>query len=278
MRIDLEDKQRIVKLVQITDTHLGPVSGEQLLGMDTDASLAHVVQLVERERSDTDLLLATGDISNSGAVSSYQRFRDATSALARHTLWLPGNHDTLDAMQQSIGLGEELCRSLFIGNWQVIMLNSTVEGEVGGSFSNAELEFLKQTLASGRNTLQEPGVEHVLVCLHHHPIDTGCDWLDEQKIDNADAFFAILDQFTHVRGALWGHIHQCIDTTRNGVRLMATPSSCIQFAPNSQRFKLDRLNPGYRWLELYPDGSIDTGVSRITDVSFNLDYDNATGY
>ncbi|WP_240554913.1 hypothetical protein [Oceanicoccus sagamiensis] len=61
----------------------------------------------------------------------------------------------------------------------------------------------------------------------------------------------MIDQFPSVRGILWGHIHQTIDRERNGVKLMATPSTCIQFAPNSPGFKLDRLNPaiaGYHYI------------------------------
>lgn len=278
MQIELKDKQQKVQLVQITDSHLGSQPNEPLVGMDTDVSLAHVVKLVAKERSSIDLLLATGDISNSGSVSSYQRFRHVTRPLARHALWLPGNHDTADAMLQGIEGGEELSRSAVMGNWQILMLDSTTEGEVGGCFTQKELDFLKQSLNASAKNIQNNPVKHVLICLHHHPVNIGCAWLDEQKVANADDFFAILDQFEHVRGVLWGHIHQSIDRERHGVRLMATPSSCVQFAPNSPHFKLDQLNPGYRWLELHADGCINSGVSRVTGVHFDLDYEDSTGY
>jgi 3',5'-cyclic-AMP phosphodiesterase len=65
---------------------------------------------------------------------------------------------------------------------------------------------------------------------------------------------------------------------RDGVKLMSSPSSCIQFAKNSACFKLDRLNPGYRSLSLYPDGTIRTTVSRVTAVDFAINYDAAQGY
>jgi Icc protein len=97
-------------------------------------------------------------------------------------------------------------------------------------------------------------------------------------VSNADQFFEVLDSFEHVRGVLWGHIHQVIDQQRNGVRFMASPSSCIQFAPNSPEFKLDLLPPGYRWLELSPDGTIETGVSRAFDFTVNIDVNDSKGY
>ena len=34
----------------------------------------------------------------------------------------------------------------------------------------------------------------------------------------------------------WGHVHQCFDDRRRGVRLLATPSTCAQFLPLSDQF------------------------------------------
>ncbi len=270
MRIERNNTEQPIELVQITDTHLGDQPGEALLGMDTDQSLAHVIDLINQERPSPEMLLATGDLSNCGSPASYERFQAATQHIAPHTLWLPGNHDALPAMKQTMRGDNALSRNIEIGNWQIIMLNSSTPGEVGGSFADDELQFLQ-------HCLETTEAEHTLLCLHHHPVDIGCDWLDGQRVSNADAFFALIDQFPLVRGILWGHIHQTIDRERNGVKLMATPSTCIQFAANSPGFKLARLNPGYRWLSLHDNGTIDTGISRVT-VEFDIDYDHSSGY
>lgn len=261
---------RVIKLVQITDSHLGQHVGEDLLGMDVDASLQCVIDTVRERHASADLLLATGDLSNCGSVPAYQRFAQMTAGLAQQVLWLPGNHDDLAAMETAFCGGDALPRSLALGQWQIIMLDSRIPGAVGGRLSASELSLLEAELSAcdGR---------HALVCLHHHPIDIDCAWLDQQRVSNADDFFALVDRFPQVRGILWGHIHQQIDTLRNGVKLMATPSSCIQFAPEQVSFRLDTLNPGYRWLQLHDDGSIETGVERISK-HFNIDYDYTGGY
>jgi 3',5'-cyclic-AMP phosphodiesterase len=41
---------------------------------------------------------------------------------------------------------------------------------------------------------------------------------------------------------------------------MATPATCAQFVPGSADFAIDDRPPGYRVLELMPDGSIATEV------------------
>lgn len=271
MQISHIDPQQPVHLVQITDTHLGPEPGDALLGLDTDFSLDHVLELVGHEQAQPDLLLATGDISNCGAAASYRRFYQLSHGLARHSLWLPGNHDAPATMQQTMAGSEVMDRFATAGNWEIIMLDSSIPGEPGGRLGATELAGLRQRL-------QQTDACHVLVCLHHHPITIGCEWLDQQRVSNADDFFDVLDDFDLVRGVLWGHVHQAIDLMRNGVKLMATPSSCIQFEPNNTGFKLGRQDPGYRWLKLWPDGRIESAVSRVSGVSFDIDYDQAGGY
>ena len=51
-----------------------------------------------------------------------------------------------------------------------------------------------------------------------------------------------------------------LDSFVHGVRFMATPATCAQFLPGSVDFAIDNRPPGYRMLELMPDGAIQTEV------------------
>lgn len=260
-----------LQVVQLTDTHLCRSAGGELLGMDTDHSLQAVIDLVRRECPSLDVILGTGDLSDQGAGESYQRLLAYFDALSAHHYWLPGNHDDL-ALMQEIGGTDRLCRELRGGGWQIVMLDSQIPGEVGGRLGREQLTLLAQTLEAAVSENL-----HSLVCLHHQPVAIGCDWLDRQMVADADEFFAVLDQYPCVRGVLWGHVHQEIDRRRNDVLLMASPSTCAQFAPGQENFKVDDAAPGYRWLNLYPDGHIETAVSRVTGVKFSVDLDSG-GY
>lgn len=262
-----------ITLIQISDAHLEDQPGGQLLGMDTDVSLADVIALAKGERGRSSMLLATGDISNSGGEASYRRFQHLSEGLANQALWLPGNHDSFSSMQQVLGEGPELMGFAELGNWRVIMLDSTIPRAVGGNIRTEQLDFLRTQLQ-----LSQSNNQHVIICLHHHPITIGCDWLDNQQVNNADEFFALLDEYNSVRAVVWGHVHQELDIERNGVRLLASPSTCVQFAPKSADFKLDRLNPGYRWFDLHADGTFVTAVSRVQGDLFDIDYDQSSGY
>jgi Icc protein len=146
-------------------------------------------------------------------------------------------------------VGDELQQE----NWSLIMLSSFSGGDDGGRLSQDELTRLQASLQKNRSL-------HTLICVHHHPIPMGSRWLDGVSLRNADDFFEIVNQFSQVKGILWGHVHQASDRRRKGVRLMSTPSTCSQFRPNSDDFALDSRSPGYRWLNLSASGAIETEV------------------
>jgi Icc protein len=256
----------VVRVVQLTDTHLCQAKGGTLLGMDTDQSLQAVIELAQDERPAIDMLLGTGDLSDRGAREAYERLQAYFSQIPCDHFWLPGNHDDRNAMEAAANTATRLCKEVRASRWQILMLDSQVPGEVGGELGQAELALLEQTLQSAR----DEGL-YTLVCLHHQPVTIGCAWLDEQMVADATAFFDVLDRYPGVRGVLWGHVHQQIDWQRKGVSLMASPSTCVQFAPGSVNFKADNMQPGYRWLDLHGDGRIETAVSRLSDEQFTVE-------
>ena len=268
--VNVQDE--VVRIVQLTDTHLCQSRGGTLLGMDTDHSLQAVIDLVKKERPTVDLLLATGDLSDGGAREAYERLQDYFSQLTGANYWLTGNHDSRPAMEAAAVGSACLCGEIRVSRWQILLLDSQVPGQVDGELGAVELAFLDHSLKAA----QEEGL-HTLVCLHHQPVEIGCSWLDEQMVADADAFFGILDRYQGVKGVLWGHVHQEIDRLRNGVRLLASPSTCVQFAAGCEDFKADVKPPGYRWLELRRDGRIETAVSRVWDTKFEVELDSG-GY
>lgn len=259
-----------VCLVQLTDSHLFSGHRQSLLGIDTLASLNAVIDLVQEQCPQVDLVLATGDIAQDGSAEAYHSFADAVSRLASPCCWVPGNHDDVAVMNE---LGQErgLARPwVDVGNWRVVLLDSSVAGEVWGQLDPGQLERLDEALATA-------GERYLLICLHHHPITIGCDWMEPLGLRNAAELWQRLDHQPRVRGVLWGHIHQQLEQRRGSLRLMATPSTCVQFAVGSSDFATDSQPPGYRWLRLYDDGRMDSEVARLPAGRFLPDAD-ASGY
>jgi Icc protein len=259
-----------VLLVQLSDSHLFADAGDKLLGMNTHDSLQRVIERVLDEQANIDLVLASGDLSQDGSPASYQRFRQMLEQIPAPARWFPGNHDDLAIMQAACQGSSLLQPVVDLGNWRIVLLDTSIAGAVPGFLAADQLELLA-------SALQNAGSRHVLVTFHHHPVSIGCLWMEPIGLRNPDALFAVLDAYPQVRALLWGHIHQEFDQLRNGVRLLASPSTCVQFAPGSEEFQVDQEAPGYRWLRLHADGRLDTGVSRVTGIPFEVDY-SVRGY
>lgn len=259
-----------VKLVQITDTHLNESQDGDLLGMKTLHSLQCVLDIVRNQRDAIDAFLVTGDLSQDGSPQAYRHLQHELRPFGCPAFWLEGNHDHPGNMAQAAVGHEHLNRVIRTGHWQIIMLNSQVVTKVHGYLEQDQLDLLQQTLA------ERPDL-HTLICFHHHPVDMGCKWIDPIGVKNADELWNVIDQHNNVRAVLWGHVHQDSDQMRGDVRLMSTPSTCIQFEPKTEDFSIDTVAPGYRWLDLNPDGSIDTAVSRVEGIEFEVDY-SVKGY
>lgn len=259
-----------ILLVQLTDSHLFAEADGKLLGMNTCDSLERVVELAISEQPRIDLILATGDLSQDGSVASYQRFRRVAERIEAPGRWCPGNHDELAAMREACRGSALMEPVLEIGGWRVVMLDTLVAGSVFGMLRGDQLELLDRALSEAPNS-------HHLICLHHHPVSIGSRWMDTIGLRNPEALFDVLDRHSNVRALLWGHIHQEFDHWRNGVRLLASPSTGVQFAPQSEDFQVDSVAPGYRWLRLYADGKLETAVSRVSGIEFEIDY-SVKGY
>jgi Icc protein len=218
-----------------------------------------------------DLVVASGDLAHDGSPQAYQHLHRCFSRLDAPVYCLPGNHDEAVALRANSECGRLYSsRSACIGGWLQLFLDSTVTGSDGGHLAETELDELDAALAS------HPGLP-ALVCLHHQPVNIGSRWLDSMAVDNPEAFFKIIDRHPQVRAVIWGHVHQTFEQQRNHVRLLSTPSTCIQFLPNSEKFAVDMIPPGYRWLELYPDGTFTTGVARLPMTPGGID-PGARGY
>lgn len=264
-------KQQTLNLVQITDSHLHASQDGTLLGMNTQNGLDLVLDRVAEERDRIDLVLATGDIAQDGSVEAYRRFIASIDRFAAPMRWTAGNHDDRDNMRTALDGRESIGRPVFESDhWVVILLDSTVPGQVHGALANDQLALLDRLLSQHAD-------KHALVTFHHHPRPMDSQWIDRIGIRNPAELQAVLGRHQNVRAVLWGHVHQESDADIGGVRYLSTPSTCVQFEPGSVDFSIDTKGPGYRWLTLAADGSIDTGLTRIEGVDFEIDY-NVRGY
>jgi Icc protein len=262
-----------IRLLQLTDTHLYADPAKRMFGIDTYQTLSDVVDAA-LEADPPDLVILSGDVSQDESPRSYERVYEIVRRFRVPIYYIPGNHDLPRVMAQEFTQAtppfrEE--RSITVGNWLFVLLDSTIEGHVEGALSDAELARLDQTLAAYPNHFS-------LVCLHHNPFSIGSGAFNEIGCANGDELFAVIDQYKNVRIVLCGHVHQEFADKRAGVTLLASPSTCIQFKPRSVDFALDLLPPGFRKFQLHSDGTFDSVVTRLPQLPAGLDAERKVKY
>jgi Icc protein len=201
-----------------------------------------------------DAVIATGDIGDDFSPDAYGRFRAALEAVGAPVYCLPGNHDDPRVMASMLDdRGLQYCGRARLGGWGLVFVDTHLPGQPHGRVAPAELERLDADLA-------ELAGAPVLVCLHHPPVKVGSRWLDGVGLLNAAEVLAVLDRHPQVRAVLAGHVHQAFDARRKGVRMLTSPSTCAQFTPRTDQCVMDTRPPGYRWITLNDDGSLETRV------------------
>ena len=257
------------RVVQLSDTHLMREPGGQLVGIDTDRSLAAVCRLVAAQ-GPIDALLLTGDLAGDEAEEAYSRLEEALAPLGVPSFWLPGNHDAV--WSDDHPLRSHFKRTVQLPHWDILMLNTQHPGVVAGHLADSEIEALEQAVDHAQ-TAGRP----LLVATHHPLMPVGSAWLDEIGTENAQAALERLASLGGKAAVISGHVHQDSAQMYQGVKCLTVPSTCIQFAPNSADFQVDARAPGCRMLTLHESGAWDTTVLRVTDETFAVDL-SSPGY
>ena len=242
-----------IRLLQFTDTHVKSDPAGELRGVTPLETLRATMAHATHRFAAVDAILLTGDLVHDDA-GGYPVLKQlfANSAVPVHCI--AGNHDLPEDMQRELAeVPFQLSSVTVMRPWVLCFLNTWIANSANGRIGTEQLRRLDETLATHADL-------HALICLHHHPLAMGSRWLDEVSLEDSQAFLDTVSKHINVRGVLWGHVHQAFDCFMKGVRYMATPATCMQFLPHSDDFAVDQKPPGYRALELKPDGSIATEV------------------
>ena len=250
----IANTQAPLELIQITDPHLMASPDGDFLGMKTLDSLRQVLAAMQ-EQATPDVILVTGDIAADGEAEAYD-YLEAALPPNIVSAWLPGNHDDRDKVSPE--LEKRFSRTVTSSHWIILMLDTQAAGHVEGHLSHSELDQLSHAIEQAN-----ADGKHLLVATHHPVQPVGSAWLDRQQVGNGREVISRLQQCQGNALVISGHVHQATDCEVDGIRLLTTPSTCIQFAPYSENFGLDDNDPGMRRLALHANGEVETEIIRV---------------
>lgn len=212
-------------IAHLSDPHL-LAGGKRLHGaIDVLTNLRHALDLVERCGRPIDALLFTGDLTDLGETSAYERLRDTVEPVAHRlgaqVVWVMGNHDQREEYSHVLfGSAESgpQDRVYDLRGLRLIALDSSVPGWNHGELGEDQLEWL-------RGRLRTPAPQGTIIALHHPPIPSPVELMAIVELRDQEGFAAVI-RGTDVRGVLAGHLHYSTHSTLAGVPVSVAGASC----------------------------------------------------
>ena len=213
-------------ILHLSDTHL--LSGDRLLGerYDTAANLRRTLDAAESTGVRPDAIVFTGDLTDLGEPEAYRALRETVepwaARLGAPVIWIAGNHDERPALRAGL-LDESPSLEPVTGVWdldglRLIALDSTVPGWHHGDLDAAQLEWLREELAT-------PAPLGTILALHHPPLPTHIPFFDILELRDQPGLAAAIAG-SDVRAILAGHLHYSTSGTFAGVPVSVAAASC----------------------------------------------------
>ena len=246
-----------MKIIQLTDLHIADDPQQTLKNCHCDQQLDKIIQHLNTYPVDYQCALFTGDISHDSNGDAYQRLAKQWAPMQLPSYVIPGNHDDPNTLfRQTVNNNFEYRRHLIFKHWQMFFLNTHVHNEAHGYIDENELLWCENRLRQFHQS--------AVIIIHHHPLNIGCEWMDAIKLKNANALLNALERHSHCKIILHGHTHQESHLQHQHIEILGTPSSCVQFAENSQHFAIaQQQKPAYRHLELLDNGQFKTHIVHV---------------
>lgn len=208
-------------IAQITDVHIGfDRDNPDELNMQR---LRAVVRRLIDGPNRPDLLLMSGDLTESGDAESYARLAEAVGECPFPIWAMVGNHDDRDAMlaafPQTPTDGSFVHYALELPGLRLIVLDTLEPGRHGGAFCEARAAWLRAQLSADMAT-------PTYIAMHHPPFESGITWLDSAADEPWILRFSeAVRGFPQLKGIVAGHLHRVIHTQWNELAIFVCTST-----------------------------------------------------
>lgn len=214
-------------LCQISDPHIVEKGTLAYGRVDTPRHLERCVRKIMALPRQPDLVVATGDLTDSATAGEYGLLAEILAPLELPLFLAVGNHDDRDVLRASFPkhaylFGEDGFVQYVVDDFAVrlVVLDTLVPGKPGGRLCERRLAWLDRMLAaSDRPTI---------VAQHHPPFPTGLSVMDRMSLADPAAEAAVIAKYAHVERVIAGHHHRTAQARFAGTIASICPSSAHQ--------------------------------------------------
>lgn len=219
-------------IAHLSDTHLtsrGVLYNQVIDPAGALAGAASVISRANTEGRGPDIIVVSGDLTDSGDPDAYHRLHDVLGPLAPQVIYATGNHDVRTAFHAEL-LGrpdesEPILQVFRLPRIRIAVLDSTVVGAGHGVLTVGHLAELSAELA-----FPYPG--GTVVVLHHAPLPPPSPLLTYFALDRRSRVaLAAAIAGTDTRIVLAGHHHLAGSGVLGRIPVAVAPSTAIRTDP-----------------------------------------------
>jgi 3',5'-cyclic-AMP phosphodiesterase len=230
-------------ICQLTDLHVCAAGQPCNRVSETNMFTTRAFRAVARMNPAPDVVLITGDLTESGMPAEYVNF----AALVRQHLpmpvyVIPGNHDRRDNFRRDLAHLPGVTQDPEYVQYavddlpvRIVMLDTVVFGSGHGELRDSQIAWLDRTLAA------EPD-KPTMIGMHHPPFGCGIAHMDKIALRNPEVFTAVIARHPQVRRIICGHHHRPIFTQVAQAIASISPSVAHQVELNFDPADKGRFN------------------------------------
>ena len=248
----------------ISDTHIGPTADYQRHERYPLPCARKLVQTINNLPTRPDFVIHTGDIVADPDLAAYELASGVFAAVEAPIYYVNGNHDAAADIHKYFSMGPKqdvsadlgvLSYTFAVKGYRFLVLDARGPEEIdpNGLLSEAQLALVRQEA--------QPAGPPLTVFIHYPVLPLNSIWMDKNMLvlNGAELHEALLPASERLRGVFHGHVHQHMQTMRDGILYVATASAFSQFTawPDHAEtgYDPDHL-PAYSFVHFMPEQTI----------------------
>jgi Icc protein len=250
--------------VHISDSHIGRTADFSLQGHRPFPCAKRAVEVINHLPQRPDFVIHTGDVVEESVPEAYSLAAEAFDKLQAPLYFVKGNHDSTNGLQRTFDMGpreelsdnpEQLSYAFELKGFRFVVLDARGPAEIDpqGLLSDSQLELAMREA--------QPQGPPLVIFIHYPVLPLNSIWMDQRMLIQNGLLLhrALTPAWTRLRAVFHGHVHQAMQTFRDGILYVSGASLYSQFGawPEDQETFYDKdHDPGFGFIHLLPQQTI----------------------
>ena len=253
-----------VYFVHLSDTHFGPTEEYKRQGHRSLPYARHVIDMLNRLPTRPDFVIHTGDVTTHPTKAAYRLAAETFAALEIPIYYCTGNHDRSADIHRYLNMGpkvdcqpgtDTLSYTFEVRGERFLVLDARGPDPIDphGLLSAQQREVLRAEAT--------PDGPPLCVFTHYPALRLNAPWMDANMLifNGEEMHQALLPARERLRGVFYGHIHNSMQTIRDGILYCAVASTFAGFTtwPTEEMIRADHAAmPAFNFVQCLPEQTI----------------------